>query len=228
MLLFLFEFFIPALANGFSMGFEWQQVSSSLQNSSQYSSRSQNCCSLDGLHPSCYFQLRQFFYQSFSDCTKSTNYNWYNCHFHVPQVFQFIFHFLSVVLRGQLGQQSPQFGKFFFCWFLKGLVIWPRLGDLFVSPNPRALGTSHLPAQIRGCAYTICSYGQISIFFHKSLWITLHTQSYVVLYSFYICLLHSLMMWFIVSSLSPHHLNLLFCCVLFGLIGPNGIDLSGY
>ena len=28
-------------------------------------------------------------YQFFSDCTKSTNYNWYHRHFHVPQFFQF-------------------------------------------------------------------------------------------------------------------------------------------
>ena len=35
------EFFTLALANGFSLEFEWQQVSSSLQDSSQYSGRSQ-------------------------------------------------------------------------------------------------------------------------------------------------------------------------------------------
>ena len=39
--LFLFEFFTPALTDGFSLVFEWQQVSSSLQDSSQYSYRSQ-------------------------------------------------------------------------------------------------------------------------------------------------------------------------------------------
>ena len=32
------EFFMLALANGFSLKFEWQQVSSSLQDSPQYSS----------------------------------------------------------------------------------------------------------------------------------------------------------------------------------------------
>ena len=52
-------------------------------------------------------------------------------------------------------------------------------------------------------------------FLHKSLWITLSTQSYLVLYSFCANLLHSLIMWLIVSSLSPHNLHLLFCCVLF-------------
>ena len=34
------EFFTSALADGFSLEFEWQQVSSSLQGSSQYSGHS--------------------------------------------------------------------------------------------------------------------------------------------------------------------------------------------
>ena len=37
----LFEVSTPALADGFSQEFEWQQVSLSLQDSSQYSDRSQ-------------------------------------------------------------------------------------------------------------------------------------------------------------------------------------------
>ena len=51
-------------------------------------------------------------------------------------------------------------------------------------------------------------------FLHISQWITLPTQSCLALYSFCANLLHSLMMWMIVSSLSPHSLHLLFCCVL--------------
>ena len=39
--LFFWEVFESVLADGFSMNFEWQQVFSSLQNSSQYSSHSQ-------------------------------------------------------------------------------------------------------------------------------------------------------------------------------------------
>ena len=35
------EFFTSALADGLSLEYEWQQVSSSLQDSSQYSGRSQ-------------------------------------------------------------------------------------------------------------------------------------------------------------------------------------------
>ena len=40
------------------------------------------------------------------------------------------------------------------------------------------------------------------------------TQSCLDLYSFGANLLHPLIMWLIVSSLSPHSLHLLFCCVL--------------
>ena len=49
------EFFTPALADSISLEFEWQQVSSSLQKSSQYSGWSPQCCSLDGLHSPSYF-----------------------------------------------------------------------------------------------------------------------------------------------------------------------------
>ena len=49
------RFFIPSLADGFSLEFEWQQVSTSFQDSSQYSNRPQQCCSLDGFHTSSYF-----------------------------------------------------------------------------------------------------------------------------------------------------------------------------
>ena len=40
-ILLIWEFFILASADGFSLEFEWQQVSSSLQDSSQYSGRYQ-------------------------------------------------------------------------------------------------------------------------------------------------------------------------------------------
>ena len=43
--------------DGLLMEFEWQQVSSSLQDSSQYSVRSKQCCSLNGLHSSSNFQV---------------------------------------------------------------------------------------------------------------------------------------------------------------------------
>ena len=49
------------LADGFSLEFELQQVSSSLQDSSQYSGRPQHGYHLDSLHPSANFQVLQAF-----------------------------------------------------------------------------------------------------------------------------------------------------------------------
>ena len=55
------EFFTSVLTDGFSLEFEWLQVSSSLQDPSQDSGRSQQCCHLDSLYPSANFQVLQAF-----------------------------------------------------------------------------------------------------------------------------------------------------------------------
>ena len=51
-------------------------------------------------------------------------------------------------------------------------------------------------------------------FLHNSQWITLPPKTRPVLYSFCANLLHSLIMWLTVSSLSPQNLHLLFSYVL--------------
>ena len=73
------------------------------------------------------------------------------------QVLIFFFVFFQFY-RGLLGRQSLQLGKFFlFCWFSLDKVVWPRLGELFISQNLRELFASHFPWQIQDCAYTISS-----------------------------------------------------------------------
>ena len=52
---------------------------------------------------------------------------------------------------------------FFFCWLLLGLVFWPRWGDPSVCQSPIGVYVCHFLGQMLGCAYTICSYGQIEI-----------------------------------------------------------------
>ena len=84
----LWELSTPALVDGLPLVPKWQ-VTSCLQESSSYSSRSRYCCSLDGLHSCSYFQFLQSLNQSFCDCTVCTDYNWYYRHFHIPQFFQF-------------------------------------------------------------------------------------------------------------------------------------------
>ena len=63
------------------------------------------------------------------------------------------------------------------------------------------------------CIYHLFVWSNLN-FLHISQWIPLPTQSCLVLYSFCANLLHSLILWLMVSSLSPHSLHLLFCCVL--------------
>ena len=63
------------------------------------------------------------------------------------------------------------------------------------------------------CIYHLFVWSNLN-FLRISQWITFPTQSCLVLYSFCANLLHSLIMWLMVSSLSPHSLHFLFCCVL--------------
>ena len=65
----------------------------------------------------------------------------------------------------------------------------------------------HSLGKLLGCAYNICSYGQISISC-TSPRRSPCPPSRVELYT------PSFIMWLMVSSLSPHNLHLLFCCVL--------------
>ena len=65
------------------------------------------------------------------------------------------------------------------------------------------------------CIYFLFVWSNLN-FLLNSLLITLPPppQSCLVLYFFYANLLHSLIMWFMDSSTSPHNLHLLFCCAL--------------
>ena len=79
-----FEFFSSVLTDGLSRMSEWQQVSSGPQDSSQYSDRPPQWCSLDGLGLSSDFQLFQPSFQTFEDPSNQTSYNWYHRYLHVP------------------------------------------------------------------------------------------------------------------------------------------------
>ena len=51
-------------------------------------------------------------------------------------------------------KQLAFFSFLFFSWLSQGMVVWLRLGDPFLSQNPRYFYASHSPGQILGCAYT--------------------------------------------------------------------------
>ena len=127
-------------------------------------------------------------------------------------------YFLSVLFCVQPGQQSRQFCKFSF--LLLFLLIIIRSGllaeiSLFVwmSKSQRSFCVSFSRTDAWLSIYHLFVWLNFN-FLHISQWITLPTQTCLVLYSFRANLLHSLIMWLIVLSLSPHNLYLLFCCIL--------------
>ena len=77
----------------------------------------------------------------FGDCTESTNYNWYNRHFSVFFNFlersRYLFFFSQSFNFTLLSSRTAMFSNlqdlFYFLIIIKGLIIWPRLGDPLVS-----------------------------------------------------------------------------------------------
>ena len=82
-----------------------------------------------------------------------------------------------------------------------------------ISESQRSLNVSFSRTDSGLCIYHLVVWPNFN-FLHNSQWIIFPTQSCQVLYPFCVSLLHSLITWFIVSSLLPHNLQLLFCCVL--------------
>ena len=105
---------------------------------------------------------------------------------------------------------------FFFFFFLiiirSGLLAKIRW-SVCMSKSHRSLCVSFSRTGAGLCIYHLLVGSNLN-FLHISQWITLPTQSCQVLYSFCANLLHSLIMWLLVSSLSPHNRHLLFYCVL--------------
>ena len=111
-------------------------------------------------------------YQSFGDYTKSTNYNWYNCHFRVPQFFHSLTRsrYLSFFSYSfSFIQWSAITAKTTILQVLSFLLIIIRSGlmaeirwSVCVSKS-RGVCMSHSPEQILGCAYIIRSYDQTTV-----------------------------------------------------------------
>ena len=91
-----------------------------------------------------------------------------------------------------------------------------RLAEIWcfvcVLKSQRILWLSFFLTNYELCVYHLFVWSNLK-FLHNSQWITLPTESWLVLYSFCDNLLHSLI-WLIISPLSPHNLHILFRCVL--------------
>ena len=127
------------------------------------------------------------------------------------------FHIPSVLFYCWVRQENRQLCKFFFS------IIIIRCGLLTEIRWSVCMSKSHWSLCV-SFSWTDAGLWIYHLFvwlnlnsFNISQWITLLTQSCRVLYSFYANLLHSHIMWSMVSSLSQHNRHLLFCCVLSSL-----------
>ena len=106
--------------------------------------------------------------------------------------------------------------SFFFSLLLirtrPGCLVMIR-GSVCISKSQKILFVSFSRTNSGLCIYHLAVCPNFK-FLHNSQWISFPTQLCLVLYSLSAILLHLLIMWLIVSSLSPHNLHLLFCYVL--------------
>ena len=122
----------------------------------------------------------------------------------------FLISFIFITRSAGTGKFSIQHDPFFFFLLSPGQVIWQRLGNPFLLHNSRNCCDFHSTVRIPGCTYTICSYGQNQ----TSCTILCRSPFYPVVSSIILSLLLSFITWLIISFLSPHNRDLLFCCIL--------------
>ena len=159
------EFFTRALAGGLSLVSEGLQVSSRLQDSSQYFSRLQQDCSLDYSFSD--FQFLPSLLQVHCNCSKGTLYSWYYLYLHVPKLFFFssltrsqylsIFFllFLFCDLLGWLNQVDSKFSFF----FVNQLFVWSS--GWYLQMNRRKFYVSHSPGLWIFYAVGLCIYHMV-------------------------------------------------------------------
>ena len=212
------------LADGFLMEFEWQQVSSSLPDflrilavlsnavvwivptcppTSKSSGPFNNPSVIVPKAPITIGTIVTFTFHSFFNSLARSSYLFFFSHSFrfilwstrtaKSTILQILFFFLLIIIRSGL----------------LGGIRW----SVCMLKSYRRLCVSFSWTGAGLCIYHLLVWSHLN-FLHISQWITLATQSCLALYSFCANLLHSLIMWLIVSSLSLHSLHLLFCCVL--------------
>ena len=92
----------------------------------------------------------------------------------------------------------------FFFFFLLSLGLTESKWSVCILKSQRTLCISFSRTDSGLCIYHLFVWSNLN-FLHNSQWITFPTQSCLVLYSFCASLLHSLIMWLIVSS--HHHIT---------------------
>ena len=117
---------------------------------------------------------------------------------------------------GTASQQVCRFSFFFLLIIMRSGLLAGIRWSVCILKSHRSLCKSFSRTGAGLCIYHLFVWLNWN-FLHISQWTTFPNQSCLALYSFCANLLHSLIMWLIVSSLSPRSLHLLFCCVLSNL-----------
>ena len=95
-------------------------------------------------------------------------------------------HSFSFILWSAGAAKSTILQIFFFfflfvCWLLLGLVFWPRFGDPFVCQSPIGVLCGSFSRTGAGlCKYHLLAWSNLN-FLHISQWITLPTQSVIII-----------------------------------------------
>ena len=135
--------------------------------------------------------------------------------FRKVEVFILLFTFCQFYSMGSWDSKVDSFPNslFFFLIIIRSGLLSEIRWSVCMSKSHSRLCESFSRTGAGLCIYHLLVWSNWN-FLPISQWITLPTQSCLALYSLCANLLHSLIMWFIVSSLSPHSLHLLFCYVL--------------
>ena len=130
-----------------------------------------------------------------------------------------LFQILSVLFCGLPGQQSRQLCRFsFFLLIIIRSGFWAEIKwSVCISNSHRCLCLSFSRTGAGLCIHHLSAWSNLN-FLYISQWITLPTQSCLALYSLWANLLHPLIMWLMVSSLSLHSLHLLIIIIIIIII----------
>ena len=116
--------------------------------------------------------------------------------------------FIFTLWSGRMSKFTLRLVLFFFGWLSLGLVVWPILGDPFVSQNFRDVYVSSSRTSSGLCIHYLFEGSNFNFFTQLPVDYLPHPVVYGLIF-FCVNLL-----WLLVLYLSPHNLHFLFCCVL--------------
>ena len=120
-----------------------------------------------------------------------------------------LFQFYSVVSRDSSVDNFADFLFFYLLIIIRSGFLAEIRWSVWISKSNRSLCVSFSWTGAGLCIYHLIAWSNLN-FLHISQWITLPTKSCLALSSFCVNLLHFIILWLMVSSLSSHSLHFLF------------------